>query len=124
SSLRTCVLLRARAPKEFVSMRITARLSPVLEAIEAGRTGTSRLDFSGGETDDERFDRAVSVYTREEQAARRLLGPPARQVLTRLLSVTGSDNESDDDIPDTVRRTPVAPVVIVGALDVLLILDD
>lgn len=132
SLLRTCVLLRARPSQEFVSMRITARLSAVLEAIEAGRTGGSRLEFGGAGGDgagvdegvDEAFDRAVSVYTRDEAGARRLLRRPAREVLQRLVSGPVEDVAADDAIPDTVARTPVTPVVIIGSLDVLLILDD
>lgn len=129
SSLRTCVLLRARTPVEFVSMRITRRLSPALEAIEAGRTGSSRLVLAGEAAQDHEFDALVSVYTRDEAGARRLLNAPARQVIGRLLTNPGErvgpDNgAAGEEIPETVSRAMLPPVVIVGSVDVLLTLDD
>ncbi|HZJ09246.1 MAG TPA: hypothetical protein VFD39_06085 [Trueperaceae bacterium] len=120
SSLRSCVLLRARAQVEFVSMRITGRLNPVLEAIEAGRTGSSRIDTArGGE-----FDDTVSVYARDEEGARRLLTAPAQGVLVRLLGGAGSPLDIDDSIPDTVTRSAGPPVVVIGSRDVLLTLEE
>ena len=119
SSLRSGVLLRARGAVEFVSMRITRRLNPVLEAIEASRTGSSRLATGVGG----RFDEVVAVYTRDEDGARRLLSAPAREVLLRLLGGV-DDEESADEIPDTVTRASAPPVVVVGTRDVLLTLEE
>lgn len=121
SSLRSCVLLRARGAVEFVSMRITGRLNPVLEAIEASRTGSSRIDTG----DFGEFDDAISVYARDEEGARRLLSTPAREVLLRLLaSGTATRPRGDEAIPDTVTRAATPPVVVIGARDVLLTLEE
>jgi len=118
TSLRTGVLLRARGAVEFVSMRITGRLNPVLEAIEASRTGSRRLATGVGG----RFDENVAVFARDAHGARRLLSEPAREVLLRLL---GSSTAVDsDEIPDTVTRAAAPPVVVVGSRDVLLTIEE
>lgn len=120
SSLRSGVLLRARGAVEFVSMRITGRLNPVLEAIEASRTGSSRLETGIGG----RFDETISVYARDEDGARRLLTGPASEVLTRLLVRVDAAGQDADEIPATVTRPTSPPVVVVGTRDVLLTIEE
>lgn len=121
SSLRSCVLLRTRETVEFVSMRITGRLNPVLEAIEASRTGSSRLETGEGDE----FDRLISVYARDESGARSLLTAPAREVLLRLLAVKADVAAvAEDAIPDTVTRSTAPPVVVIGSRDVLLTIEE
>ncbi|MEJ2288272.1 MAG: hypothetical protein P8Y02_06405 [Deinococcales bacterium] len=100
TTLATGILLRASAPLAAASLRAQARRNPVLESIEAGRTGSRRLSFD--ELPD--FDQDVSVFARDEAAARAWLTRPVQYVLQRML----------------VRRG-VTPVLVVGHRHMLVL---
>ena len=115
SSLRSCVLLRANGDNDFVSLRASARRSSVLEAIEAGRTGSVRV----GVPHDPLFDARVSVYARDGAGAGALLTDGVRSVLLRLLNPV-EDTEADDEIPDTVGPAAIPPSLVIGNKNLLL----
>jgi hypothetical protein len=102
TTLATGILLRAAAPLAVASLRAQARRNPVLESIEAGRTGSRRLSFT--ELPD--FDEDVSVFARDEAAARTWLTKPVQLVLQRML----------------VRRG-VSPVLVVGSRHMLVLIE-
>lgn len=102
TTLVTGILLRASAPLATASLRAQARRNPVLESIEAGRTGSRRLGFG----DLPEFDEDVSVFARDEAAARAWLTKPVQFVLQRML----------------VRRG-VSPVLVVGNRHMLVVSD-
>jgi len=81
SSLVTGVLLRAPGRLAAASLRALPRGNPVLERIVAGRTGSRRLALP--ELPD--FDAQVSVFARDEGAARQWLTKPVQGVIQRLL---------------------------------------
>ncbi|HKI58476.1 MAG TPA: hypothetical protein VKA00_04545 [Trueperaceae bacterium] len=81
TSLVTGALLRAPEPLAVASLRALPRGNPVLESIVAGRTGSRRLDL--GELPD--FDAQVSVFARDEEAARAWLTKPVQRVIQRML---------------------------------------
>lgn len=116
TAIRSCVLVRAEPEVEFVSLRVTERLGKAMEKIEAGRTGSVRVDGTG----DQAFDERLGVYARDEEGARRLLSRPVREALLRLLCV-GPPSEQDGDRPPRGR---VAPVVVVGGRNLLLTLEE
>ncbi len=93
ATLATGVLLRATAPLATAPLRAQVRANPVLESIEAGRTGSQRLEL----TDIPDFDRQVSVFAREEEAARGWLTRAVQLAMLRMLSQRG-----------------VSPVLVVG----------
>jgi hypothetical protein len=84
-TLDTGVLLRATAPLAAAPLRAQARRNPVLESIEAGRTGSRRLVLS--ELPD--FDAQVSVFARDEGAARAWLSRPVQHTMQRMLAGRG-----------------------------------
>jgi len=116
SSLRSCVLLRANGDNDFVSLRASARRSQVLEAIEAGRTGSTRVAVPADPT----FDARVSVYARDEAAASALLSAGVREVLLRLLNPDQPEQRAADDIPDTVTQAALPPSLVIGNKNLLL----
>ncbi|MEJ2667171.1 MAG: hypothetical protein P8Z81_08765 [Deinococcales bacterium] len=81
TSLVSGVLLRAPEPLAAASLRALPRGNPVLESIVAGRTGSRRLELA--ERPD--FDAEVSVFARDEEAARAWLTKPVQAVMQRLL---------------------------------------
>jgi hypothetical protein len=81
TTLATGVLLRATAPLAAASLRAQARRNPVLESIEAGRTGSRRLTL----TDLPGFDAEVSVFARDEDAVRAWLRPAVQRAMQRML---------------------------------------
>ncbi len=85
--VRSGVLLRWHEVKVAAPLRAMPRRGKAMEAIEAGRTGSKRLDLA----DLERFDAAVSVFARDEVGARSMLTPPVREVIHRLLAQRGGD---------------------------------
>jgi hypothetical protein len=102
ASLRSCVLVRAEPEVRLLSMRVTERLGKAMELIEAGRTGSQRVETGV----DPEFDRRLAVYARDEGGARSLLcaGTPAAE------------------LPPGRGRVP--PVVVVGGRNVLLLLEE
>lgn len=114
--LRSCVLVRSEPDVELVSIRVTERLGKAMERIEAGRTGSVRVESSG----DPEFDAKLGVYARDEAAAKTLLTTPVREALTRLMC-SGSPAHDPDGFP---VRGRVAPVVVVGGRNVLLTLEE
>lgn len=131
-SLRTGVVIRS--PRDYVpvSLRASARRHKVLEEIEARRAGAQRLGF-----DDEAFDEQVSVYARDEAAARSVLTPPVRSALSRLLTAADGESSSTPDpdgggsrgagtgsgVPDQVQPTGVAPQVVIGARNLMALVE-
>lgn len=115
-NVRSCVLLRANGDNDYVSLRATARRNKVLEALEAGRTGSSRLPTE----DDPDFDARVSVYARDPQAALVLLTDSVRGVLVRLLSAGDEPATDPDDIASTVRPATIPPSLVIGNKNLLL----
>src|SRR5690606_41402291 len=81
ASRRSCVLVRAEPEVRLLSMRVTERLGKAMELIEAGRTGSPRVETGV----DPEFDRRLAVYARDEGGARSLLTKPVRDLLGRLL---------------------------------------
>lgn len=116
TSLRSCVLLRANGDNDFVSLRATARRNRALEAIEAGRTGSSRVAVAN----DPVFDARISVYARDETGASTLLSDSVRAVLVRLLNPDADDAADDGAIPDTVGPAAVPPSLVIGNKNLLL----
>lgn len=116
TGVRSCVLVRAEADVEFVSLRVTERLGRAMEKIEAGRTGSVRMEGTG----DPAFDERLGVYARDEAGARRLLSRPVREALLRLLC----DGPAPSDDGDRPVRGRVAPVVVIGGRNVLLTLEE
>lgn len=116
TAVRSCVLVRAEPEVEFVSLRVTERQGKAMEKIESGRTGSVRVEATG----DEAFDERLSVYARDEGAARLLLSRPVREALLRLLCVSPRD-EHDGDRPPRGR---ISPVIVVGGRNVLLTLEE
>jgi len=100
TTLATGVLLRAIAPLAAAPLRAQARRNPVLESIEAGRTGSRRLALS--ELPD--FDAEVSVFARDEAAARAWLTRPVQRVMQRMLVDRG-----------------VSPMLVVGSRHMLVL---
>lgn len=101
-SLASAALLRATGPLAAASLRAQSRRNPVLESIEAGRTGSRRLilaELPG-------FDDEVSVFARDEEAARAWLTRPVQVVLRRMLVGRGA-----------------APVLVVGNRHMLVLSD-
>lgn len=119
TSLRSCVLLRANGDNDFLSLRATARRSRVLEAIEAGRTGSSRVSV----TDDPTFDARVSVYARDESGVGALLTESVRGILMRLLNPTVDESDDEEEIPDTVGPASIPPSLVIGNKNLLLIVE-
>ncbi len=113
--LRTCVLVRAEPGVEFVSLRVTERLGRAMELIEAGRSGAPRVSMGV----DPAFDDRLAVYSRESDETLRLLTPPVREVLIRLLGADGP--VAEERLP---ARGRVAPVVVIGGRNVLLTLEE
>ncbi len=99
-TLATGVLLRAPAPLAAAPLRAQTRRNPVLESIEAGRTGSRRLTLS--ELSD--FDAEVSVFARDEDAARAWLTRPVQRVMQRMLVGRG-----------------VSPMLVVGSRHMLVL---
>lgn len=118
ASVRSCVLLRANGDADFVSLRATARRNKVLESLEAGRTGSSRIEAG----DDPEFDSRVSVYARDTAGAARLLTDAVKAVMLRLVDQGGPATD-EGDIPATVARTPVPPSLVVGNKNLLLVIE-
>jgi hypothetical protein len=81
TTLASGVLLRAPASLAAAPLRAQARRNPVLESIEAGRTGSRRLALS--EWPD--FDAEVSVFARDEGVARAWLTGPVQRTMQRML---------------------------------------
>jgi len=98
SSLVTGAILRAPGPLAVAPMRAQAKGNPVMEAIEAGRTGSRRLSLE----DLPDFDAGISVFARDEAAARVWLTKAVQRVLQRML----------------VGRS-VSPVLVVGSRNML-----
>jgi hypothetical protein len=118
TNVRSCVLLRANGDNDYVSLRATARRNKVMEAIEAGRTGSSRVDTG----DDPAFDDRVSVYARDPQAAMALLTDGVRSVLVRLLNpLDGSEDPAV--IAATVAPATIPPSLVIGNKNLLLTLE-
>lgn len=116
SSLRTGVVIRSPNDYVPVSLRASARRHKVLEEIEARRAGGQRLEF-----DDEQFDAQVSVFARDESAARGVLTPTVRSVLVRLLAA--ADAVSPDTLSGVVPSAGVAPQVVIGARNLMLVVE-
>lgn len=116
AGLRTCVLVRAEAGVEFVSLRVTERQGKAMEKIEAGRTGSFRVEGTG----DSEFEERLGVYARDEVGARRLLSRPVRETLLRLLC----DRPKAEDEDDRPPRGRVAPVAVVGGRNLLITLEE
>lgn len=119
SSVRSCVLLRANGDNDYVSLRATARRNKVMEAIEAGRTGSSRVDTEH----DPDFDGRVSVYARDPQAATTLLTDSVRTVLVRLLNPIGDTEVDTDVIAATVGPATIPPSLVIGNKNLLLMVE-
>lgn len=92
------VLLWARQPLAVASARAIPRGTRALEAIVARRTGSHRLELA----DAPDFNGRVSVFVRDEEAARAWLTQPVRAVIERLLVERG-----------------VGPTLVVGGRHVL-----
>ena len=116
AGLRTCVLVRAEPGVSLVSVRVTERLGRAMELIEAGRTGSVRVDTG----DDPAFDGRLAAYARDVAGARSLLTRPVREALYRLLC-SGPPAAGPDGLP---VRGRVAPVVVIGGRNVLLTLEE
>lgn len=114
TGLRSCVLVRAEADVALVSMRVTERLGKAMELIEAGRTGSERVETGV----DPGFDGRLAVYARDVDGARALLTRPVRELLMRLLCVP---RRAEDELP---ARGRVAPVVVIGGRNALLTLEE
>src|SRR5690606_37502731 len=114
TGLRSCVLVRAEAEVALVSMRVTERLGKAMELIEAGRTGSERVETGV----DPGFDGRLAVYARDVDGARALLTRPVRELLMRLLCVP---RRAEDELP---ARGRVAPVVVIGGRNALLTLEE
>ncbi|MFO7545318.1 MAG: hypothetical protein R6W77_07455 [Trueperaceae bacterium] len=116
ASLRTGVVIRSPHDYVPVSLRASARRHKVLEEIVARRAGGQRLGF-----DDETFDAQVSVFARDETAARSVLTLPVRSVLARLLAA--ADAVAPDTVPGPVPSAGVAPQVVIGARNLMLLVE-
>jgi len=114
ASLRSCVLVRAEPEVRLLSMRVTERLGKAMELIEAGRTGSQRVETGV----DPEFDRRLAVFARDEGGARSLLTKPVRDLLGRLLCAGTPAAE----LPPGRGRVP--SVVVVGGRNVLLLLEE
>lgn len=70
-------------PKDLsdVSLKVSRRLHKVLESLAASATGSAIIRFP----DAPEFNEAVTVYSRDEAGAKRLLTKPARDILQRAL---------------------------------------
>jgi hypothetical protein len=118
TNVRSCVLLRANGDNDYVSLRATARRNKVMEAIEAGRTGSSRVDTGA----DPAFDDRVSVYARDPLAALALLTDGVRSILVRLLNpLEGA--ETSEDIAATVAPATIPPSLVIGNKNLLLMVE-
>lgn len=119
TNLRSCVLLRANGDNDYVSLRASARRNKAMEAIEAGRTGSSRV--ATGE--DPVFDERVSVYARDQQAAAALLTDSVKVVLVRLLNPVEAAEPDADSIAATVGPATIPPSLVIGNKNLLLIVE-
>ena len=102
-------------PAGFTGSAVVARFES-LEAIEAGRTGSSRVAVMN----DPAFDARISVYARDETGASTLLSDSVRAVLVRLLNPDADDAADDGAIPDTVGPAAVPPSLVIGNKNLLL----
>lgn len=118
TNVRSCVLLRANGDSDYVSLRATARRNKVLESLEAGRTGSSRVAVA----DDPVFDERVSVYARDTEAATGLLTASVKTVMIRLLNPAGPGPEGEE-IPATVAPATIPPSLVIGNKNLLLLVE-
>src|SRR5690606_34038582 len=119
SNVRSCVLLRANGDDDYVSLRATARRNKVLESLEAGRTGSSRVEVA----DDPYFDQRVSVYARDIQSASALLKDSVKTVLVRLLNPVAATEQEGEEIAATVAPATIQPSLVIGNKNLLLIVE-
>ncbi|NLG08454.1 MAG: hypothetical protein GX560_04280 [Deinococcales bacterium] len=120
TNLRTFVAVRSESDHGAPSLRASARRSKAFEALEASRSGAQRVELP----DDPGFDRSVSVFLRDVEAARATLTRPVREVLQRLLgaadAAVGALNVTHSG---SLQQTTVAPSVVVGQRNLLLCLE-
>jgi len=119
TNVRSCVLLRANGDNDYVSLRASARRNKAMEAIEAGRTGSHRVDFEA----DTAFDDRVSVYARDPRAATTLLTDGVRAVLIRLLNPVEEVEPDSEAIAATVGPATVPPSLVIGNKNFLLVVE-
>ena len=79
-------MLNLSQPVSSVSLKALRKRHQILEALGASATGSGILSFP----DDPDFDRAITVYARDEAGARRLLSKPTRDLLKRSLYDRGA----------------------------------
>jgi hypothetical protein len=76
------VLLRTDRPASPASFRVAPRREAVLEALEASRTGATRVDLASRPE----LDAALAVLARDPAAVRALLTPAVTEVLQRMVA--------------------------------------
>lgn len=123
--VRTLLLLRDPDPaatqsEEPLSLRASAKRTAAFEALEASRSGATRLSFENAPE----FDAAVSVYARDVGAATAVLTPTVRRSLRALLGgADGLLREVDGKDAGGLAPSTVAPRLIVGQNNLLLMLE-
>ncbi len=75
-------LLRSDRPTSPASFRVAPRRDAVLEALEASRTGTTRVDLASWPE----VDAEMAVLARDQAAVRALLTPAVTEVLQRMIA--------------------------------------
>lgn len=78
AQLTSAALLNVPHPVSSVALKALRRQHKVLERLTASASGSDIVPF-----DDADFSAQVTVYARDAEAARKLLGPAARDVLKR-----------------------------------------